>query len=60
MAARIKQEFGIEAVLTKGRVGIFEVFMNKKIIYSNHQSALLPTDEEIFQSIRAEICGKTS
>jgi hypothetical protein len=52
MAARIKQEFGIDAMLTKGRVGIFEVLMNKKVIYSNNQSGLLPTVEEIFRSIR--------
>jgi hypothetical protein len=58
MAARIKQEFGIEALLTKGRVGIFEVFMNKKLIYSNHQSGLLPTNEEVFRKIREEKTGR--
>jgi hypothetical protein len=57
MAARIKQEFGIEATLTKGRVGIFEVLMDKKVIYSNHQSRLLPTTEEVLRRIREEKIG---
>lgn len=37
MAADIEQTFGIKATLVEGHNGIFEVSVNKKIIYSNHK-----------------------
>jgi selenoprotein W-related protein len=47
LAAEIKKEYGIDAVLTKGKGGIFDVKVDGKLIFSKHASGRFPEVDEV-------------
>ena len=53
MQAAIKETYGITATLREGAGGIFEVFIDKKVAYSNQETYRFPDNEEIFEKIEA-------
>ena len=53
MQAAIKDKYGINATLREGAGGIFEVFIGKKVVYSNQETYRFPENEEIFEKIEA-------
>ena len=53
MQAAIKDKYGITAKLREGAGGIFEVFIDKKVVYSNQETYRCPENEEIFDKIEA-------
>ena len=52
MAARIKQEFGVESRLIKGDNGIFDVKVDGKLIFSRHKVGRFPKPEEVLSELR--------
>ena len=53
MQAAIKKEFGITASLKEGHSGIFTVAIDGTVAYNNQVTHRFPTDQEIFDQIRA-------
>jgi hypothetical protein len=53
LQAAIKDKYGITATLREGAGGIFEVFIDKKVAYSNQETYRFPEHEEIFDKIEA-------
>ena len=53
MQAAVKDKYGITATLREGAGGIFEVFIDKKVAYSNQETYRFPDNEEIFDKIEA-------
>ena len=53
MQAAIKNEFGLTADLEGGHSGIFDVAIDGAVVYSKHETYRFPTNEEIFDKIRA-------
>ena len=52
----IKSEFGWEASLRKGPVGLFDVYVDEAIIFTNRrQSGRLPPDDEIVRRVREHL-----
>ena len=51
MAARIKQEKGVEATLVKGDNGIFDVVVDGVRIYSKDETGRFPEDEEVLSQL---------
>jgi len=51
LADKIEKRFKFKSTLIKSRGGAFEVFLNKKKVYSKKQTRTFPTDEQIFQLI---------
>ena len=51
MQAAIKSKYGINAELREGVGGIFEVSIDKEVVYTNETTYRFPTDEEIFEQI---------
>lgn len=53
LAAVIKKEFGIEANIRKGPIGLFDVYVDGWTVYSNRaQGGRLPQAAEIIAGIR--------
>ena len=52
MAARIRDEFGVEAELIKGDNGIFDVEADGRLVYSKHETGRFPEDEEVLKQLR--------
>lgn len=49
----IKKELGLEASLKKGPVGMFDVYADEWVIYSNRrEGGRLPQNAEVIQRIR--------
>ena len=53
MQAAIKNKYGLTAELDEGVGGIFEVFIDDRLAYTNQETYRFPTDEEIFDKIDA-------
>jgi len=51
LQAAVKDKYGITATLREGAGGIFEVFIDKKVAYSNQETYRFPDNEEIFDKI---------
>ncbi len=51
LAAEIKDETGHEAVLEKGSGGVFDVFVDGKLIFSKHERGRFPDAHEIIEQI---------
>lgn len=47
MAAELKKSLGVEAKLTPGSKGIFDVVRDGKIVYSKHSTGRFPDDNEV-------------
>jgi selT/selW/selH-like putative selenoprotein len=53
LQAAIKDKYGITASLREGAGGIFEVFIDDKVVYSNQETYRFPENQEIFDKIEA-------
>ena len=53
MQAAIKKEFGVTASLQGGHGGVFDVTLDGKRVYSNDETYRFPSNEEVFNQIRA-------
>jgi selT/selW/selH-like putative selenoprotein len=53
LQAAIKEKYGITASLREGVGGIFEVFIDSKVVYSNEETYRFPENHEIFEKIEA-------
>ena len=51
MQAAIKTKYGMTAQLNEGAGGIFEVFIDGKMVYTNQETYRFPEHEEIFAEI---------
>ena len=51
MAAVIKRELGIEPKLIRGAGGVFDVRVDKQLVYSKHQSGRFPEHQEIIDTL---------
>lgn len=47
MAADLKQKFGVESVLKPGHGGVFDVFVDGKLIYSKKETKRFPNPGEV-------------
>jgi selenoprotein W-related protein len=52
LAATIKKELGIEAELTRGDRGVFDVAVDGNVIFSKYSTGRFPDDEEILKRLR--------
>jgi selenoprotein W-related protein len=52
LAEELKKEFGIEAALTEGDPGSFNVFVNGELIFSKYEEGRFPNPGEIVQKIK--------
>jgi len=55
LAAAIKQRFGIEARLTAGSGGVFDVTVNGKRIFCKHDVGSFPDEEDVLDDLAALI-----
>ena len=53
LAAKIREEIGVEAELIRGDDGIFDVSVDGKRIYSKHETGRFPEPEEILSELSA-------
>jgi predicted Rdx family selenoprotein len=53
LQAAIKSTYGITAALDEGVGGIFEVFIDETLAYTNQETYRFPEDAEIFEKIDA-------
>jgi len=54
LAAKLKDEFGIDATLIAGAGGIFDVCLGDELVYSKHQTGRFPDEDAVVESIRRE------
>jgi selT/selW/selH-like putative selenoprotein len=52
LAATIKKELGVDAELTRGDRGVFDVAVDGKVIFSKHSAGRFPDDQEILNVLR--------
>ena len=55
MAASIRDELGIAAILIEGNNGIFDVIVDDKIIFSKHETERFPDHDEVIDLLREHI-----
>ena len=53
MAAELKQRFAVDAVLTPGHKGIFDVVVDGNLVYSKHETHRFPRPNEVGDAIEA-------
>ncbi len=54
----IKKEFGWEANVKKGPVGLFDVYVDEAVVYTNRlEGGRLPQDNEVVRRIRKHLAG---
>jgi hypothetical protein len=51
LAAAIKNRFGLEAELIEGHDGIYEIIVNKTLVYTNQACEHPPVEEDVFAEI---------
>jgi selT/selW/selH-like putative selenoprotein len=54
LAATIKKELGVDAELTRGDRGVFDVAVDGKVIFSKHSAGRFPDDQEILDVLRGK------
>jgi selenoprotein W-related protein len=52
LAASLKQEFGIEAELIRGKDGVFDVHADGRLVFSKHELGRFPEPGEVERVIR--------
>jgi selenoprotein W-related protein len=52
LAARLKENFDVDAKLIEGAGGIFDVTVDGDLIFSKHDKERFPTDDEIVGLIK--------
>ena len=53
MAEEIKKKYGAETELVKGDKGIFDVYVDGKLVFSRHQEGRFPEAQDIFDRVGA-------
>jgi len=55
LAAKIKQELGVEVKLIEGAGGIYDIKVDQTLVYSRHanNNQFPETDESVVEAIRA-------
>jgi selT/selW/selH-like putative selenoprotein len=48
----LRESLGIEAALTRGDDGIFDVAVDGELVFSKHESGRFPSHEEIISALR--------
>ncbi len=51
LASLLKQRFGVDAQLTMGKGGVFDVAVDGKRIFSKHEEGRFPDEEELLDEI---------
>ena len=51
MAARIREEFGVEPQLVKGDNGVFDVFADGRLVFSKHEAGRFPEHDEVLEAL---------
>jgi len=54
LAARIKDEFGIESELVKGDAGVFDVEVDGELLFSKHALGRYPEEDEVIEALAAK------
>jgi selenoprotein W-related protein len=52
LAAELKQEFGTEVALIKGKDGVFEVTIDGDLVFSKRSLGRFPDPDEVAQIMR--------
>jgi len=53
LAAAIAREFGVQAELIKGSGGVFDVVVDRALIYSKSETGRFPEHEEVLRLLRS-------
>jgi selT/selW/selH-like putative selenoprotein len=53
LAAEIKTKYGVDAELIQGVKGIFDVYVDDKLIFSRHKEGRFPEPQDIFDKVGA-------
>ena len=53
LSAEIKKKYGVDAELIKGVKGIFDVYVDDKLVFSRHQEGRFPEPQDIFDKVGA-------
>jgi selenoprotein W-related protein len=56
LAASLKQQFGVDAELIRGKDGVFDVRADGRLVFSKHELGRFPEPEEVENAI-AKIAG---
>ena len=51
LAASLKQRFGVEAELIRGKGGVFDVQVDGKLVFSKHEMGRFPEPGEVERAI---------
>ena len=51
MAASLKQRFGVDADLIRGKDGVFDVSVDGKLVFSKHELGRFPEPGEVERAI---------
>jgi len=54
LAEAIREEFGVEPTLIEGRGGIFDVHLDKALIYSKYQTGRFPEPHEVLDRLTSK------
>jgi len=52
LAARLQDEFGIDARLVEGEKGVFDVVADGDLLFSKHAAGRFPDEQEIVEKLR--------
>ena len=52
LAAELKKNFNVDARLTQGSKGIFDVKVDGKLVYSKFETGRFPDDEEVTEILK--------
>jgi selenoprotein W-related protein len=55
LADALRKSFGIEATLTKGSGGVFDVTVDGEIVFSKHNQDRFPRNEEIIELLKDRV-----
>ena len=53
LASEIKNKYGVETELVKGVKGIFDVYVDGKLVFSRYEAKRFPEPQDIFDKIGA-------
>ena len=53
LASEIKNRYGVDAELIKGVKGIFDVYVDGKLVFSRYEEKRFPEPQDIFDKIGA-------
>jgi selT/selW/selH-like putative selenoprotein len=57
LAASLKQRFGVEAELIRGKDGVFDVRADGTLVFSKHQLGRFPEPGEVERAVEERLKG---